>query len=128
MVHGHTPKRTHIPTNERGEITHLKGLGNQRCDILTSWPNYMTHEMPHKEVMGHNLWKVWTIVLLRPTLKPKIMEIYLTKHFKSMNATWKSQRVVKVENAWLKNCHEECCKSLVTYWKTLIALWRVHTW
>jgi hypothetical protein len=26
VVHGHIPKRTHIPTNEIGEITHLKGV------------------------------------------------------------------------------------------------------
>jgi len=122
MVHGHTPKRTHMPTNERGEITHPKGVGSQGCCISTSWPNYTTHEMPHKEAIGCNLWRAWTIVLLWPTLRPKIMEIYLTKHFKSMKATWKSQWVMKVENSWPENCPKKCCKSLVTCWKTPIAV------
>jgi hypothetical protein len=34
-----------------------------------------------------------------PPLRPKTMEKYLTKHFKPMRATWKSQWVVKGENA-----------------------------
>jgi hypothetical protein len=34
-----------------------------------------------------------------PPLRPKIVERYLIKHFKSMRATWKSQWVVKGESA-----------------------------
>jgi hypothetical protein len=26
VAHGHSPKRTHIPTNKIGEIIHLKGI------------------------------------------------------------------------------------------------------
>jgi hypothetical protein len=29
VVHGHIPKRTRIPTNEIGDITHLKGVWQQ---------------------------------------------------------------------------------------------------
>jgi len=35
MVHGHTPKKTRIPTNEIGEITHLKGVWQQIIKDVT---------------------------------------------------------------------------------------------
>jgi hypothetical protein len=35
MAHGHTPKKTCIPTNEIGEITHMKGLCQQAVKDAT---------------------------------------------------------------------------------------------
>ncbi len=54
----HSPKRDMVTSS-------------QGCCISISWPNYMTREIPHKEAIGHNLWRAWTTILLWPTSKAK---------------------------------------------------------